>query len=179
MRFLLKRSILIAYFCVVLIGLLLLTTEYSFTSNILNIVAFAIIVVYPIAIFFSSGIRVWLKISISILVSLFLVLAFWNLPVALAFSKETKHTIQTWRIGTKQVVLEKRQGWAGPPYLQYQLRDFRIFGLIVKTVAIGYPSSAAEDECKVRLMVENSPTRTVYEFDRCDEKLTLIRSSGR
>lgn len=178
-NFLLNSSVRISFFFLLSAGLILFVTGYSFTNNVINIVITVVIILYPVALFLSSQIRWWLKIVITLTSLILIVLALWNLPVAIAFSRETKQTIQTWKIGSKQVLLERRQGWAGPSYLKYQLKDFRMFGLIVKTIASGYPNSADNDGCKVKLAVEDYSNTPIYEFNSCEKTLRSLKLNGR
>jgi hypothetical protein len=178
-RFLSRRAIIISYLVILFIGLLLLITGYSFTSKILNGFMLGIIMIYPTFRFFYSKIPAWAKVSTSFVVLVFLVLTCWNLPVLIAFSNESKHPLQTWTLGGKKVVLERKQGWAGPPYLQYSLRDFRILGLFVKTIAHGYPDSESNESCKIELDGETDSGMKAYEFDKCNNELTRIKSNGK
>jgi len=123
--------------------------------------------------------RLWIKISISLFVVLFLVFALWDLPVLIAFAREKEQTIQTWNLGDKKVYLVQRQGWAGPPYREYDLKDFKIFGLIVKTIAHGYPNSVSNDVCEVEFKTDDDLAQPIYLFDACNGKLTHTRSNGR
>jgi len=179
MGFFSTRIVVISYFSILLTGMLLLLTGYSFSSKVLNIATIAIIIIYPIIRFSSSRIRLWIKISISLFVVLFLVFALWDLPVLIAFAREKEQTIQTWNLGEKKVYLVQRQGWAGPSYREYDLKDFKIFGLIVKTIAYAYPSSLSNDVCKVEFNSDNHSAKPIYVFDACNGKLTHARSDGR
>lgn len=178
-KFLLNRTVQISFLILLVIGLIFLITGYTFTNNAFNVALIAVIIIYPIALLFFSQTQLWQKIVFSLIVSLLLLLSLWNLPVIIAFSNETKHTIKFWKIGSKRVLLEKRQGWAGPPYLKYQLKDYKIFGMFVKTIASGYPSSTYTDECKVTLTVNDYSNKPIYEFDSCEKKLRSINLNGK
>jgi hypothetical protein len=175
-----KKSLLIGYLGLLLIGLLFCFTGYSFSFRPLNLLLLLLIISYPVVKFFRASVSAGIKVLIGLIFTTALVLICWNIPVLLAFGKEsTLRHIQQWDVGQYKVLLNKKQGWAGPPYLEYELTRYRFFRIISKTVAVGYPAQNEGDSCKIKLKEDTYSNNLIFEFDTCTAMLKKIPSSSR
>jgi hypothetical protein len=167
-----KNIFLIGYLALLLLGLTFCISGYSFTFAPLDILLVLLIVSHPVIKFIQSGIHVWLKIIIGTGIIISLIIMFWNLPVAVAYGREaTIRTIREWDLDKYRVTLAQKQGWAGGPYLQYDLIRYRSFRLVNKTIATGHPYSGEESYCKVNLKEDYYSDQVLFEFDSCNRAL--------
>lgn len=97
----------------------------------------------------------------------------------LAFQDKTTRSIKKWNISDYKICLNKKQGWAGGPYLQYDLIRYRFFRLVKKTIALGFPEQKDENYCRIKLKEDVYSDITLFEFDTCKSKLEKVRSNGR
>jgi hypothetical protein len=175
-----QNPILVIYLGLLLLGLTFGLTGYSFSFDPLNILLIIIVISYPILKFIRSAINSWLKIVIGLFLVISLILIFWNIPIMLAFGREsTLSTIQRWNFSNYKISLTKKQGWAGGPYLQYDLIRYRFFRLVNKTIAVGYPEQNQENSCRIRLKEDYYSDISLFEFDTCRLKLEKMPSNGR
>jgi hypothetical protein len=166
-----KNKILTSYLAVCAIGLLLLLTGYSFTFDLLNYLFAGIIIIYPVVQFFRSGLKTWMKVFISLGIVTCIVLIANSFFIAVAFGSEHKELVRDWQLGAYKVELNRKQGWAGPPYREYDLIRFRFFGMLKKDVAFGYPDHLLTDSCQVIELAKEHYESPVFEFDECKQEL--------
>jgi predicted PurR-regulated permease PerM len=163
-----KRIILIIYVILLLVGLILILTGYSFSFHPLNILLFLAIISYPIVRFIRSSIYFWIKLILGLLLIITAILFGNSILYVLAFKESTIRNVQNWDIGNYQISLNEKQGWAGPPYLQYDLKRYHFFRLINKKIASGQSSENSIDPCKINFSKDLYSTKYIFQFDKCD-----------
>lgn len=170
-----KKIVFIGYLVLLLLGLSFCITGYSFTYASLDFLLVLLIISYPVIKFIRAAIRIWLKILIGAGIIISFIMIFWNVPVALAYGREaTIFRIREWNVDDYRVTLSQKQGWAGGPYLQYDLVRYRLLGLANKTIAIGHPYSGEKDYCSVILKEDYYSDKILFEFDTCNKMLQKI-----
>lgn len=177
------QKLRISYAIVCIAAIILYSTGYSFTLDFLDYMLAGTIIIYPIVEFIRSSIKLSIKILVGVLMAVLVVFIVKSLVFVNAFG-ESKRAILNWRVDGYKIILTKRQGWAGPPYKQYDLIKCRFFGLISKTIAHEWVSDFdfREDPCKIQFSEEeeyNPTAKFTYEFDSCAKIVKKIKPTSR
>jgi hypothetical protein len=84
----------------------------------------------------------------------------------------TSSTItSTWQIEAYEVIQRDSQGWAGPSYTSYELREYKLAGLIYRRIG---RTTGNPDECIIEYYTGDS---SLYIFDKCES--TMHMEKGR
>jgi|SRR5688572_25819665 len=174
MKLLSSKQVQYAYIAVCTVVFIQLITGYCFTIQLVNIVLFVIVFGYPFVRFFIAQIPAWIKILVGLIIVGATILIANEVLIFLAFGTESEKKINVWKLDNRKIILTRRQGWAGPSYLRYDLVDHKFFGLFSKTIAYGYPDT---EPCKITF--ENNNGGKSFEFDTCKNLLMKVDKNGR
>ena len=173
-----KNSLLIIY-CICVAGFVVLKISgYSFRVTILNTLLLLIVLSYPTIRFFLTSSATWVKLIIVISLIGGILLVKYTVLSLFAFSKEEVKLVQEWKFQKSKVVLTKRHGWAGPPYFRYDLIRFKLFNILEKSVAFGYPPESGVDNCLISFSEGEESTQR-FVFDKCKKNLYQKEVDGR
>jgi hypothetical protein len=173
------KIILPIYVVFLAIGLTLLISNYFFSYTPLNTLLVIIIISYPTYRFLYSRLNIGLKVLAGLLL---LVVAIWlgyKIAFVRAFADSTLENKNEWNFPKYKIFLNRKQGWAGAPYLQYDLRRYRFFRLVNKNIAVGYPNFDEPTSCQIVFKEDPYSEIPLYKFDRCKITLERIEKSGR
>ena len=152
-------------------GVLLLITGYSFSWDFLNYFLATLIVLYPIVRFFMSPLSIGSKIVISIFCLLVIGIGLYGYAFARAFG-EHEENIRSWKAPGYAMILKSKIGWAGPPYKEYDLYRRPLLGIIEKNISSEYHDPDKEDPCMIRFSLLSGKKLV---FNKCSRETIHYR----
>jgi len=175
------KRLRVGYFIVCIAAFILYATGYSFALDFLDWLLIAIIFLYPIIEFIKAPIKLWIKVLIALPIGILVFYSIKTIVFAIAFGSESKQMLRSWEVDEYKIILNKKQGWAGPPYKEYDLIKYRLWGLINKQVAYANYSDfdSPKDLCKILFQKDRVTNGITYEFDSCVKTIKKVNPANK
>lgn len=161
-----RKIALRIYMVLALVGLVLIIAGYSFSIDAFNYILVGVLILTPVIALIVYLKKRIVRIVVSVLFLVIFCFVGYVIMIWSAFSSTHPENVKTWETDGYRIELTHRQGWAGPPYYQYDLKRVFLFGIFEKTIDQYYPGMTLKDTCYIEFS-KHDGHKTVCRFDQC------------
>lgn len=170
-----RKKILISYICVLVFGIFLLLTGYSFNWRFLNFLLIIVVVLYPIILFLISSIGISFKIlAVAMVLGIGGLIRHLVLPF-MAFSSNEVTLVEKWYADGYIITLTENLGWSGPPHFKYELSQSRFFYSVHKSIGYAYAGTTLDSSCVVKFSELDTKAVSYIQFDKCLNTIAKVK----